>query len=69
MEQALSALIESGREDLLISRCVRVHWDPYHLERVKQAYRKKFKVDLGKRMRDAVEDGNFEDFLVRMIRD
>ncbi|KAI5846508.1 hypothetical protein DFP73DRAFT_476391 [Morchella snyderi] len=69
MEQALSALIESGREDLLISRCVRVHWDPYHLERVKQAYKKKFKVDLGKRMRDAVEDGNFEDFLVRMIRD
>lgn len=69
LEQAICALIDSGREDLLISRCVRVHWDPYHLERVKQAYKRKFKIDLGKRMRDAVVDGVFEDFLVKMIRD
>lgn len=69
LEQAISALVESGREDLLISRSVRVHWDQYHLERVKQTFKKKFKIDLGERMRDAVVDGIFEDFLVRMVRD
>lgn len=32
-------------------------------------FKKKFKIDLGKRMRDAVVDGAFEDFLVQMVRD
>lgn len=32
-------------------------------------FKKKFKIDLGERMRDAVVDGMFEDFLVRMVRD
>jgi Annexin len=68
LEQAITALVEEGREDLLISRTVRVHWDPYHLERVKKVYKKKFKVDLGKRLEGVVE-GDFLKFLIRMVRE
>ena len=44
-----------------------MHWDVDHLERVKRVYRKKFKVDLAQRVKEVV-DGDFEKFLVRMIR-
>jgi len=69
LEQAITALVEQGREDLLISRMVRVHWDPYHMDRVKKIYKKKFKVDLSGRLKGVVVDGDFEKFLLRMIRD
>ncbi len=38
-----------GREraELLISRAVRLHWDPRHMERVKRVYEERYGVDVG----------------------
>ncbi|ERF74993.1 hypothetical protein EPUS_08038 [Endocarpon pusillum Z07020] len=38
-----------GREraELLISRAVRLHWDPRHMERVKRVYEERYRVEVG----------------------
>lgn len=50
------ALRESrtGRErsELLISRLVRLHWEPRHLERVKTEFRKRY----GERLEEAIAE-------------
>ncbi|KAG0637770.1 hypothetical protein HOY80DRAFT_971271 [Tuber brumale] len=50
--QTITALVEQGRGDLLISRMVRVHWNPYHMDCIKKVYKKKFKVDLSGGLRE-----------------
>ena len=52
LEQTITALVEQGRGDLLISRMVRVHWNPYHMDCIKKVYKKKFKVDLSGGLRE-----------------
>lgn len=32
----------AGRAELLISRVIRLHWDPKHLERVKREYEERY---------------------------
>ncbi|KAG6041316.1 hypothetical protein E4U41_004967 [Claviceps citrina] len=44
---------DSLRRELLISRLVRFHWDPVHMQAVKNAYRERYGVDLS----DAVSGG------------
>lgn len=68
LEQAITAVREQSREDLLISRATRIHWDPRHLEEVKIMFRKKYRVDLGTRLRE-VSNKEFGEFLVRMMRE
>ena len=50
------AVAESGtgrdRAELLISRLVRLHWEPKHLERVRVEYRKRY----GEKIEDVIED-------------
>lgn len=50
------AISESGtgkdRAELLISRLVRLHWEPKHLERVKQEYRRRY----GGKIEDKIEE-------------
>ncbi|KAK2775440.1 hypothetical protein FQN52_004010 [Onygenales sp. PD_12] len=50
------AIAESGtgreRTELLISRLVRMHWEPLHLERVKAEYKKRYR----KSVEDAIDD-------------
>ncbi|PWY92883.1 Annexin [Aspergillus heteromorphus CBS 117.55] len=50
------ALHESGtskeRSELLISRLVRLHWEPRHLERVKSEFRRRY----GERLEDAIAE-------------
>ncbi|EZF31392.1 annexin [Trichophyton mentagrophytes] len=50
------AITESGtgrdRAELLISRLVRLHWEPHHLERVKSEYRRKY----GRFIEDHIEE-------------
>ncbi|KHN94255.1 annexin ANXC4 [Metarhizium album ARSEF 1941] len=41
------------RRELLISRLVRFHWDPAHMQAVKRSYRERYGVDL----QDAVREG------------
>ncbi|TGZ80274.1 Annexin [Ascodesmis nigricans] len=68
LDQAITAAIEDRREDLLISRATRVHWDVAHLKRVKNAFRRKYGVELGERIRAATR-GGYQEMLVRMVRE
>ncbi|KAI5806933.1 hypothetical protein EDC01DRAFT_742697 [Geopyxis carbonaria] len=68
LDQAITAVLEENREDLLISRATRIHWDPKHLELVKRAFRKKYRKDLGVRIKEAAR-GSYQDFLLRMVRE
>jgi hypothetical protein len=44
---------DSMRNELLISRLVRYHWDRTHMEAVKREYRSRY----GRELQDAVRDG------------
>lgn len=47
------------RAELLISRVVRLHWEPKHLERVKAQYEARYKVAVEYAiMKDVVDAGN-----------
>ena len=63
------ALAETSKDriELLVSRLVRFHWEPRHLERVKVAYKQKY----GKRLESAIEEGTkgeFGDFCVALCK-
>lgn len=47
---------KSGRErsELLISRLVRLHWEPRHLEQVKSEYRRRYSERLGEAIAEEV---------------
>lgn len=66
LDQAFTALVKDGREDLLISRATRMHWDYKHMRRVKRAFKKKFRVTVGQRIEDSTR-GSFREFLLRMF--
>lgn len=64
-----------GRAELLISRAVRLHWDPKHLERVKKEYEIRYKESPVKAMaRDVqgsmkLEDGKmWSGFAIDLVR-
>jgi annexin A7/11 len=66
LEDAMAGM---GTEDrLLLNRCVKVHWDKAHLDRVKQAYRHKFRRGLGDRIRGETS-GDFERLLCAVVQD
>lgn len=71
------AIAECGtgrdRAELLISRLVRMHWDPYHLERVKGEYKRRY----GKFVEDhiteeVIKNGNgkteWAEFCIELVR-
>src|SRR5271154_5048318 len=45
------------RAELLISRLVRLHWEPKHLERVKLEYEKRYRVPVEVAIKREVVDG------------
>ena len=49
------------KDDLLVTRVVGVHWNPYHVQQVKAAYRQRFGRDLLQRIRGETRYGFFED--------
>ena len=66
MHQAL-AETSKDRAELLMSRLIRYHWEPKHLERVKVEYRKRY----GSRLEDDIEEGTkgeFGDFCVALCK-
>ena len=66
LHQAL-AETSKDRTELLVSRLVRFHWEPRHLERIKTAYKQKY----GMRLETAIEEGtkhDFGDFCVALCR-
>ncbi|KAG6002368.1 hypothetical protein E4U43_001128, partial [Claviceps pusilla] len=53
LNHALTASRKDGlRRELLISRLVRFHWDPLHMQAVKKAYRERYGVDLSEAVRE-----------------
>ncbi|KAI5812830.1 hypothetical protein BZA77DRAFT_322953 [Pyronema omphalodes] len=68
LDQAITAAVEQGREDLLITRACRMHWELKHLNRVKRAFKKKFKISVGERILHATK-GSYREFLLRMLRE
>ncbi|KAF8470053.1 hypothetical protein BDZ91DRAFT_792077 [Kalaharituber pfeilii] len=70
IEDAINGIMasENPKDDLFISRLVRVHWEKEHARRVKVAYARKFRKELVDRIKEAVgRDRPFRDFLVRML--
>jgi len=68
LDQAITAVTEQNREDLLISRTTRIHWDVKHLGRVKSVFKRKYRADVGARIKD-VEKGSYLEFLLKMMRE
>jgi hypothetical protein len=68
LDQAITAAVEQGREDLLITRACRMHWEIKHLNRVKRAFKKKFRISVGERILHATK-GSYREFLLRMLRE
>ncbi|KAL5341163.1 hypothetical protein BJX70DRAFT_359760 [Aspergillus crustosus] len=54
------------KDEKLVVRVVRVHWDRQHLENVKRAYHQKYKQDLVKRVRGETS-GDYQRMLVAML--
>ena len=66
LHQALTET-SKDRHELLISRLVRFHWEPKHLERIKVAYKQRYGSSLEK---DVVEEnkGDFAHFVRELCR-
>lgn len=55
------------RAELIISRLVRLHWEPKHLARVKVEYRKRYRSELEMDIEDGTK-GDFSGFCVALCR-
>jgi annexin A7/11 len=55
------------RDDLLIQRVARIHWDRAHLENVKAAYKKIYSRDLYSRIRSETS-GDYREMLLELIK-
>ncbi|KAI9375502.1 hypothetical protein BJX61DRAFT_130495 [Aspergillus egyptiacus] len=54
------------KDERLVVRAVRVHWNRQHLENVKRAYQSKYKTDLVKRVKGETS-GDYQRLLVAML--
>ena len=66
LHQAL-AETSKDRTELLVSRLVRFHWEPRHLERIKVSFKQKY----GKRLETAIDEGTkgeFGEFCVALCK-
>ncbi|KAK6330982.1 hypothetical protein TWF718_003176 [Orbilia javanica] len=54
------------RDDLLVARLVRIHWDPEHLTAVKEAYKTKYGMSLKERIKGECS-GSYQEFLLNLI--
>ncbi|KAL8806851.1 MAG: hypothetical protein Q9182_001111 [Xanthomendoza sp. 2 TL-2023] len=61
LHQAITETSSKDRADLLVSRLVRFHWEPKHLEKVKAEYRRKYGDRLEQHVRERIK-GDFGEF-------
>lgn len=54
------------KDHLLVNRVVRCHWDRYHMQQVKAAYRQRFGHELGHRIRGETS-GDYERLMLACI--
>jgi len=56
------------RDQLLVNRVVRIHWDRAHLDQVKRAYAHRYKRDLIQRVRGEIHlDKHYENLMVAVL--
>ncbi|KAF3921694.1 Annexin-B12 [Orbilia brochopaga] len=55
------------RDDLLVARLVRIHWDPDHMAAVKEAYKAKYNMSLKERIQSECS-GSYQEFLINLIQ-
>ena len=55
------------KDELLVMRVVRIHWDRQHLENVKAAYRAIYNKELAKRIKGETS-GSYRDMLLELIK-
>lgn len=65
LEDAMAGM--GTKDDLLVSRVVRFHWDPNYLANVKGAYEQKYKTSLAKRIAGETS-GDYEKLMLACIR-
>ncbi|KAI9733342.1 MAG: hypothetical protein M1834_003426 [Cirrosporium novae-zelandiae] len=53
---------DANRTELLVSRLVRYHWEPRHMERVKSEYRERYGAKLEHDIEDIFGKGDFKEF-------
>lgn len=60
------------RSELLISRLVRLHWEPRHLELVKEEYRRRYKEiieeAIAKEIMESGGKGDMGEFCIELVR-
>ena len=66
LHQALSET-SHDRSDLLVSRLVRFHWEPRHMERIKIAYKQKYDTRLERAIEEGTK-GEFRNFCVALCK-
>ena len=64
IEDAMAGL--GTKDEQLISRVIRVHWDRNHLQQVKGAYHHRFHKDLGARIRGETS-GDYQRLMLACI--
>ncbi|KAH0543795.1 hypothetical protein FGG08_001978 [Glutinoglossum americanum] len=67
LHQAINESSKQAREELLISRLVRYHWDRTHLERIKVEFRSRYKRELAVAIAENTQ-GSFGLFMVELCR-
>ena len=65
IEHAMSGM--GTKDEMLITRIVKLHWNPAHLQQVKGAYKVKYKQELISRVQSETS-GDYERCLVAMLR-
>lgn len=64
LEDAMKGM--GTKDELLVQRVVRAHWNRQHLEQVKGAYRHKFKTDLVQRVKGETS-GNYRELMEQCL--
>jgi annexin A7/11 len=64
LEDAMKGM--GTKDELLVQRVVRVHWDRQHLHQVKGAFRQRYKTDLVTRVKGETS-GNYEELMERCL--
>jgi hypothetical protein len=55
------------RYELLISRLVRLHWEPNHLRKVKEEYKEKYGSRVEHDVEDYLKPGEFQEFCLNIL--
>lgn len=64
LEEAMAGI--GTKDELLVNRVVRYHWDRNHMHQVKAAYRQRYGRDLGQRIRGETS-GYYETLMLACI--